>query len=98
MPLGEMNGQMYYTFTSFEATQVEYEEYGLSFWDEVPGTRRCGVLSPEGEELCSFKAEYISYLGEGRMLIQAEVGAAFADFEGNVLRSFEGFETEGTAE
>lgn len=84
MPLGKRDGEMYYVFTSFESTQTEYEG-GLTFWDEVPGTRRCGVLSPTGEELCAFDAEYISYVGEGRMLVQQDGAAEFADFEGNVF-------------
>ncbi len=97
MPLGQKDGEMYYVFTSFEAVQTEYGE-GLVFWDEAPGTRKCGVLSPEGTQLCAFDAEYISCAGEGRMLIQQDGAAAFADFEGNIYAHFGEEAAEGEYE
>ncbi len=95
MPLGTLNGEMYYTFTMFDTEMVEYSDYGLTFWDEVPGTRRCGVLSPEGEELCRIETEYISCLSEGRMVYQQEGVTFMADFSGKILWQHE---TEGMGE
>lgn len=98
MPLGSADGETYYTFVAFDAEQVEYEEYGMSFWDEIPGTRRCGVIAPDGRELCAFDAEYISFTGENRMLIQTEDAVLLADFSGNVLREFANNDGEEAAE
>lgn len=98
MPLGTVDGEMYYTFVSFDAEQAEYEEYSLTFWDEIPGTRRCGVIAPDGRELCVFDCEYISWADEDRMLIQTEDSILLADFSGNVIREFEGADREEATE
>lgn len=88
MPLGMNDEGMYYLAVTYEATQVEYEN-GMSFWDEIPGTRRCSVIAPNGEVLCTVEAEYISYCGEDRMLIYRESGWTFADLRGNAVAEFE---------
>ncbi|MBQ2956251.1 MAG: WG repeat-containing protein [Clostridia bacterium] len=88
MPLGMKDGGMHYVFTQYDVTETAYPELGVSLWDAVPGTYRCGVLSPDGAELCRFEAEYLSCVGEDRMLIDMENGPVFADFAGTVIRDF----------
>ena len=98
MPLGMMDGQMYYMYTQFETVETVYPDLGVSLWDEVPGTRRCGVLSPDGETLCELAAAYITYLGEDRVLIEQEGGAMMANFSGGMIKQFEAFGAEDEKE
>ena len=88
MPLGLMDGRMYYVYTQFETVETVYPGLDVSFWDEAPGTRRCGVLSPDGEQLCELDAQYITYLGEDRMLIEQEGSAVMANFSGEIMKEF----------
>ncbi len=88
MPLGMGSGGMHYLAVTYEATQVEYEN-GMSFWDEIPGTRRCSVIAPDGSVLCEAEAEYISWCSEDRILIHRESGWTFADLNGNTIAEFE---------
>ncbi len=87
MPLGEIDGEMYYLYILFEATQVTYGA-GLSFWDEIPGTRVCGVLSPEGSELFDTKADYIRYAGDGLILIDYADRTVLADIHGRIIKEY----------
>ena len=87
IPLGKVNGEMYYLFLSFEAQRVEYGR-GIYFWDEVPGTRMCGVLSPTGEELFRTSAQYIRHAGDDLIFIDRAEGTALADIYGNVIREY----------
>ncbi len=88
IPLGIGDEGMYYMFITYEATQVEYDN-GMSFWDEIPSTRRCGVLNGEGKELCAFEGEYISWLGDEYILVHQLDGRIFADVQGNIVAEFE---------
>ena len=87
MPLGEIDGEMYYMYILFEATQVKYGA-GLSFWDEIPGTRVCGVLSPDGKELFSAKAEYIRYVDDGLIFIDYADRTVLSDIRGKVIGEY----------
>lgn len=88
IPLGSVNGQMYYTCVSYEATRVSYEEHGLSFWDEIPGTRVCSVIGPDGRLLAEYSADYISWMGDGLALVQSEDCAWAVTLEGEVIAEY----------
>lgn len=88
MPLVIGTDGTYYLAIDYQATQVEYDN-GLSFWDEIPGTRRCSVIAADGSVLCSLNAGYVSWCGSGKLLIHHERGRSFADLSGNVLAEFE---------
>ena len=89
MPLGRKSGEMYYMYIQYDTVETKYPGLDVSLWDEAEGTRECGVLSPEGEELCRFRTDYISCLGEDRILFRQENAVIMADFSGNELKRFE---------
>ncbi len=87
MPLGQIDGETYYLYILFEATQVTYGA-GMSFWDEIPGTRVCGILSPEGGELFSVRADFIRYAGDGLILIDHADKTVLADIHGKTIKEY----------
>ncbi len=87
MPLGQIDGETYYLCILFEATQVTYGA-GMSFWDEIPGTRVCGILSPEGKELFSVRADFIRYAGDGLILMDYEDKTVLADIHGRTIKEY----------
>jgi hypothetical protein len=88
MPLGMGSEGMNYLAITYQATQVEYGN-GMSFWDEIHGTRRCRVLASDGSVLCEAEAGYISLCGTDRILIHGENVYTFADLNGNACAQFE---------
>lgn len=87
--LGTDAGKRYYAAASYETEQVTYDEYGVTFRDEVPGTRVLCLMDGEGNVLARFDAEYISWLDGGRIVVHSAEEEAMADLEGNILRRFD---------
>ena len=79
---------MYYLAATFETTQVEYSRFEMSFWDEIPSTRRWQVIDEDGQELALLEGEYVFSPGEDRVMIQQKGDVLLADFAGNILARY----------
>ncbi|MBR0462932.1 MAG: WG repeat-containing protein [Clostridia bacterium] len=66
---GTAEENMYYICASYETTPVSYEAYGLTFYDETPGTRRYRLMDSEGVIL---DGEYASLTRTAEAVLTAE--------------------------